>query len=75
MMQQKQFGIYLNIKNNRAMRISTPYWIPSGNDWVFLTPDVNATILKIRELAKSKSITSEPDQICWGNWSEITRDN
>ena len=74
-MQQNQFGIYLNKKNNRVMRISTPYWIPPSDEWVFLTPDVNTTILKIRELAQSKSITSEPDRICWGNWSEITRDS
>jgi len=44
-MQQEKFGIYLNVKEGKVMRISSPYWIPSGDEWVILTPDVNATFI------------------------------
>ena len=50
-MEQSKFGIYLNVKESKVARINSPYWIPSGPDWVFLTPEVNMTLLKIRELA------------------------
>ncbi len=65
MQQQSKFGIYLNTKENKVVRINSPYWIPSGEDWVFLTPEVNMTLLKIRELAKEKKVSRDPDNIQW----------
>ena len=73
MMQHERFGIYLNTKKHQAMRISSPYWIPSGVGWVFLTPEVNATLLKIRELAKEKGLVKDPDKIVWGDWSQVPK--
>ena len=70
-MQQEKFGIYLNIKEGKAMRISSPYWIPSGDEWVLLTPEINATLMKIRELAREKDIINDPDRIIWGDWSKV----
>jgi hypothetical protein len=64
-MQHTKFGIYLNIKERKVVRINSPYWIPSGEEWVMLTPEVNATLLKIRELAREKGLVSEPDSIQW----------
>ena len=64
-MEQAKFGIYLNTKELKVARINSPYWIPSGPDWVFLTPEVNMTLLKIRELAAEKKLASEPDKIVW----------
>lgn len=61
-----KFGIYLNPKENLVVRINSPYWIPEEPDWVFLTPEVNATLLRIRELAGEQGITSEPSAIKWG---------
>jgi hypothetical protein len=72
-MQQEKFGIYLNVKERKAMRISSPYWIPSGGEWVLITHDVNATLLKIRELAKEKSVVGDPEKIIWGDWSQGPR--
>ncbi len=72
-MQHEKFGIYLNTKEYKIMRISSPYWIPSGEEWVMVTPDVNATLLKIRELAKEKELAKEPEKIAWGDWSQVPR--
>jgi hypothetical protein len=65
MQQASRFGIYFNHKENRVVRINSPYWIPEGPDWVFLTPEVNATLLKIRELAQELKLSSAPDSIKW----------
>ena len=66
-MDASKFGIYLNVKESKVVRINSPYWIPSGKDWVYLTPEVNMTLLKIRELSKEKSLVKSPDQITWGS--------
>jgi hypothetical protein len=73
LMHHEKFGIYLNTKKCKAMRISSPYWIPSGKEWVLLTNDVNTTLLKIRELAKEKSLVKEPEKLVWGDWSEVPK--
>lgn len=70
-MQHDKFGIYLNVKELTALRINSIYWIPSGPDWVMLTPEVNATILKVRELAREKKLASEPEKIVWGNLPQV----
>ena len=72
-MHHEKFGIYLNTKENTVMRISSPYWIPSGEEWVRLTPDVNTTLLRIREIAKEKDLVAEPERIVWGDWDKVPR--
>ena len=64
-MEQAKFGIYLNTKELKLARINSPYWIPSGPDWVFLTPEVNMSLLKARKLAADKRPVSDPDKIVW----------
>ena len=64
-MDQAKFGIYLNTKELKLARINSPYWIPSGPDWVFLTPEVNMTLLKARKLAAEKKLISDPGKIVW----------
>jgi len=61
----EKFGIYLNAKALKVTRINSPYWIPSGPDWTFLTPEVNMTLLRIRQLAKERKLVSEPDKLVW----------
>jgi len=61
----QKFGIYLNIKELKVARINSPHWIPSAPDWVFLTPEVNTTLLKIRQLAREQKLVSEPDKLVW----------
>lgn len=64
-MKLEKFGIYVNTKELKVARINSPYWIPSSPDWVYLTPDVNMTLLRIRELAGEKKLVSEPDKLVW----------
>ncbi len=64
---QEKFGIYLNTRELKIVRISCSYWIPSGEDWVLLIPEVNATLLKIRELARKKWLVQDAEKIVWGD--------
>lgn len=66
MQQASKFGIYLNPKENQVVRINSPYWIPEEPDWVFLTPEVNATLLDIRNLAQEQGESTDPQAITWG---------
>lgn len=61
----QKFGIYLNIKELKVARINSPHWIPAAPDWVFLTPEVNTTLLKIRQLAREQKLVSKPDKLVW----------
>ena len=72
-MQHDKSGIYLNTKRRQATRISPPYWIPSNSEWVSPTPEVNTTLLKIRELGKEKGLVKDPDKIVWGDWSQVPK--
>lgn len=60
-----EFGIYLNSKENRVARVNSPYWVPQGPDWVLVTDEVNATLLQVRELARKKRFSKEPDKLQW----------
>lgn len=64
--QSRQFGIYLNPAEGRAVRITSPYWWPEPPQWVFLTGEVNATLRRIRELAQEQGLSANPDTIGWG---------
>ena len=66
MQQISKFGIYLNARDNQVVRINSPYWIPEEPDWVFLTPEVNSTLLRIREMAMENGIPGSADSIVWG---------
>ena len=61
----KKFGIYLNAKEKKVVRINSPYWFPPEPEWVMLTPEVNMTLLKIRELAGEKKLAKKPDEVTW----------
>ena len=64
-MAQKEFGIYLNTKELKVVRINSPYWIPPAADWVLVTNEVNMTLMKIRDLAREKKLVDEPEKIVW----------
>ena len=61
-----KFGIYLNGKERKVVRITSPYWFPEEPDWVYVTDEVNATILKIRDMIREKALSELPDDITWG---------
>ena len=61
-----KFGIYFNAAETKVVRINSPYWIPEEPEWAFLTPEVNATLVQIRELAKEKGLAADASAITWG---------
>ena len=66
MQDASKFGIYLNAQENKVVRINSPYWFPEEPDWVLLTPEVNATLVSIRELAAEQGLSQESGSITWG---------
>ncbi|MFQ6028383.1 MAG: hypothetical protein ACE5Q6_12895 [Dehalococcoidia bacterium] len=66
MQQTSKFGIYLNPSENKVVRINSPYWLPQEPDWIFLTTEVNATLLSIRDLAREQGASASPEAITWG---------
>ena len=61
-----KFGIYLNPSGHKVVRITSPYWFPEPPEWVYVTDEVNATLLSIRETIKEKALAPEPDSVTWG---------
>jgi len=60
-----KFGIYVNIKQLKVVRINSPYRVPQPPDWIFLTPEVNMPLIRIRDLARTKNVCSQADAIDW----------
>ncbi len=65
MQQRPAFGIYLNKETSKVRRANSPSAIPSGADWAILTPEVNMTLLKIRELAREKGLVTDAGSVKW----------
>ena len=64
--QASKFGIYLNPSEHKVVRITSPYWLPEEPDWVYVTDEVNATLLAIRDMVKDKSLATDSDSVTWG---------
>ena len=64
--QASKFGIYLNDGEKKVVRITSPYWFPEEPDWVFLTSEVNATLLSIRDLAREQGLSNDAASLTWG---------
>ena len=62
----EKFGIYLNASEGKVVRITSPYWFPEEPDWVYVTNEVNATLLAIRETIREKSLSDDPGSVTWG---------
>jgi|GEM_PF-401392 len=60
-----KFGIYINAAESKVVRINSPYWFPPPPAWQFLTPEVNMTLLAIRELAGKQGLASNPESVQW----------
>ena len=67
MRERSKFGIYFSDKENQVVRINSPYWIPDAPDWIFLTDEVNCTLLQIRDLIKDKKLSSVSELVVWGS--------
>ncbi len=61
-----KFGIYLNPTEHKVVRITSPYWFPEEPDWIYVTSEVNETLLNIRNIIRDKQMTEAPDSVTWG---------
>ena len=61
-----KFGIYLNAEAGKVVRITSPYWFPKEPAWVYVTKEVNATLLEIREIISVKGLSQEAESVTWG---------
>lgn len=61
-----KFGIYLNPSEHKVVRITSPYWFPEEPDWVYVTSEVNETLLNIRQIIRDEELAGEPDSVIWG---------
>ncbi len=61
-----KFGIYLNPSEHTVVRITSPYWFPEEPDWVYVTSEVNETLLNIRQIIRAEKLAEEPDSVIWG---------
>ena len=61
-----KFGIYLNAAEGKVVRITSPYWFPEEPDWVYVTDEVNSTLLQIRDLVRDKRLSADAETVAWG---------
>ena len=61
-----KFGIYLNPSEHKVVRITSPYWFPEEPDWIYVTDEVNETLLNIRQIIRDKRLAEHPDSVSWG---------
>ena len=62
----EKFGIYLNAAEGKVVRITSPYWFPEEPDWVYVTSEVNATLLSIRDTIRELGLSDDADSVVWG---------
>ena len=67
MQQTQKFGIYLNAKDSIVVRITSPYWIPAGPEWVLLVKDPNTTLRELRKICGEKKLVQAADSVKWGS--------
>ena len=61
-----KFGIYFSPSEGKVVRITSPYWFPEEPDCVYVTNEVNATLLKIRNLIEEQGLSDNSDEVVWG---------
>ncbi|MCH2508424.1 MAG: hypothetical protein MK035_08150 [Dehalococcoidia bacterium] len=61
-----KFGIYFNAEEQKVVRITSPYWFPPEPEWVYVTNEVNATLISIRETIVKSDLAANADSVTWG---------
>lgn len=61
-----QYGIYFNLKKSEVVRITSPYWLPKGPDWIFLSNDVNVTLSSLKGIIENGDLESDSGSVQWG---------
>ena len=66
-MDPTKIGIYVNIEGSKVVRITSPYWIPEKPDWLLITNDPNATLVKVRDTIKNLGLMPDVSRVQWTN--------
>tara|TARA_B100001013_G_scaffold297594_1_gene198314 strand:- start:293 stop:508 length:216 start_codon:yes stop_codon:yes gene_type:complete len=67
-MDRDKIGIYVNPSEEKAVRITSPYWLPEEPEWKLVTNDPNATLVSIRAAITEQNIMADPSGV---NWTSI----
>mgnify|MGYP001163724119 CR=1 FL=1 len=65
-MADNKFGIYFNTSTGEILRINSPYWIPQEPEWIYITDEVNATLLEVKQAISDRKLMKIPQNITWG---------
>ncbi|MAR31195.1 MAG: hypothetical protein CL884_03080 [Dehalococcoidia bacterium] len=65
-MADNKFGIYFNTSTGEILRINSPYWIPQEPEWIYVTEEVNATLLEVKQAILDRKLMRIPQDITWG---------
>ena len=60
-------GIWFNTQTKKVLRVNSPYYKDevAKPEWEFLTDEVNATLVQVRELAVERGLTDDPTSVTW----------
>lgn len=60
-------GIWFNKDTQKVLRVNSPYWKDEVAKpiWEFVTPEVNATLVSVRELLKERGLAADPQSVSW----------
>ena len=62
----KKIGVYLEPREGKLVRITSPYWIPEPPDWVMVSSDPNVTLAAAREIIGERGLMEDPERASWG---------
>ena len=65
-MADNKFGIYFITSTGEILRINSPYWIPQEPEWIYITDEVNATLLEVKQAISDRKLMKIPQNITWG---------
>ncbi len=65
-MDPSKIGVYLQPRDGKLLRITSPYWIPDTPEWVMITNDPNVTLLAAREIIGERGLMEDVEGAFWG---------
>ena len=60
-----KIGVYLEPREGKLVRITSPYWIPEPPTWLMISNDPNVTLLAARAIIGERGLMEDPNQATW----------
>ena len=64
-MDPAKIGVYLQPREGKLVRITSPYWIPESPEWVMIASDPNVTLLAARRIIGERGLMEDPQKASW----------